>query len=244
MSVKIGITCKRNDKNVENYINTTGEFGGEPILLASLERPISEHLASIPEYLDEIDGLLLPGGGDIDPCRFNELRYHVRGISMVEGVSKSRDALEIQLFQKALEADIPVFGICRGIQVMNVAMDGNLFQDIPSQLPLQFADFPIHKVKVGDSQHDIKIKTGSLLNQIIGERTAKVNSRHHQAVKVISEGFVVTAQSPDGIIEAVEDPSKQFVVGVQYHPERMLETEEFREHRRKLFEAFIKAASE
>ena len=95
-----------------------------------------------------------------------------------------------------------------------------------------------------DAQHYIKIQPDSLLNQLTDESTTEVNSAHHQAVKVIGEGFVVTAQSEDGIIEAIENPSKRFVIGVQYHPERMLKTPEFREHAQKLFEAFINAASQ
>ena len=233
MAPIIGITCKTTEDDMENYINAIETYGAEAHLFASLD-------GVIPKYPATIDGLLLPGGGDIDPCRFNELRHHVREISMIKGVSKSRDTLEIRLCQKALEADIPVFGICRGIQIMSVAMDGNLFQDIPSQL----SDHLPHKVEHGDSQHDIQIQPGSLLNQITCDRTAKVNSRHHQALKVIGEGFTVTAQSKDGIIEAIENKSKQFVLGVQYHPERMIKDPKLKKHGCKLFKAFIKAASQ
>ena len=232
----IGITCKTKTV-IKDYTDAIVAFGGEPRLFVSPGH-------SIPDALPEIDGLLLPGGGDIEPCHYNESRYHVKGISKIRGVSQSRDALELGLCQQALEADIPVFGICRGIQVMSVAMDGSLFQDIPSHLPLQFPDFPIHKIKVGDSEHSIKIEAGSLLSQITCDHVAEVRSRHHQAVKVIGEGFVVTAQSEDGIIEAIENPSKRFVIGVQYHPERMLQASELREHGQKLFEAFIHAVSQ
>ena len=235
MAPIIGITCKTTG-DMGNYINAIKEYGGEPRPFVSLEKSIPEHRAAIAEYLEDIDGLLLPGGGDIDPCHFFEKRH-----SSVSFVSRSRDALEIWLCKDALETDIPVFGICRGIQIMSVAMRGSLYQDIPSQ----FTGHLTHKITVNsdDSWHDIKIQSGSLLNQITGESIAEVNSRHHQALKVIGEKFAVTAQSKDGVIEAIEDQSKRFVLGVQYHPERMLETPEFREHRRKLFEAFIKEAS-
>ena len=122
----IGITCKESEK-VTDYIWAIKQYGGEPRLFVSLRD-------SIPEDLSEIDGLLMPGGGDIDPCHYNEFRYHVNGISKIKGVSKSRDALELQLCQKALEANIPIFGICRGIQIMCVATDGSLYQDIHTQL--------------------------------------------------------------------------------------------------------------
>lgn len=230
----IGITCKESTK-VTEYTNAIEQSGGEPRLFVSLRD-------SIPIDLSKIDGLLIPGGGDIDPCRYNELRYHVKGMSKIKGVSKSRDALEIQLCQKALEADIPIFGICRGIQIMCVATGGSLYQDIHTQLK----NCLLHKDEesINDAQHYIKIQPNSLLNQLADESVPEVNSAHHQAVKVIGEGFVVTAQSADGIIEAIENPSKRFVIGVQYHPERMLKTPELREHGQKLFEAFINAASQ
>ena len=235
MSPIIGITCKEEER-ITDYTDAIKTFGGQPRPFTSLSRD------PMPDDLSEIDGLLMPGGGDIDPCRYNELRYHVKGISKIKGVSKSRDALEIQLCQMALVADIPIFGICRGIQVMNVATGGSLHQDIHTQL----TNCLLHKDEKirTDIQHPIQLQPSSLLNQLTDESTTKVNSAHHQAVKVIGEGFVVTAQSEDGIIEAIENPSKQFVIGVQYHPERMLKEPELRAHGQKLFEAFINAASQ
>ena len=230
----IGITCKERTA-VTDYTSAIEQFGGKPRLFVSLRD-------SIPIDLSETDGLLMPGGGDIEPCRYNEFRYHVNGISKIKGVSKSRDALEIQLCQKALETDIPIFGICRGIQIMCVATGGSLYQDIHTQLK----NCLLHKDEesINDAQHYIKIQSDSLLNQLIGESFTGVYSAHHQAVKVIGEGFVVTAQSEDSIIEAIGNPSKRFVIGVQYHPERMLKAPELREHGQKLFEAFINAASQ
>ena len=230
----IGITCKEKTRGTD-YTSAIEQSGGEPRLFISLRD-------SIPVDLPEIDGLLLPGGGDIDPCRYNELRYHVKGISKIKDVSKSRDALELQLCQKALEADIPIFGICRGIQIMCIATGGSLYQDIHTQLK----NCLLHKDEESkyDARHYIQIQPHSLLNQLTDESVTEVNSSHHQAVKVIGEGFVVTAQSEDGIIEAIEAPSKRFVIGVQYHPERMLKAPELREHGQKLFKAFIKAASQ
>ena len=114
------------------------------------------------------------------------------------------------------------------MQIMNVATGGNLYQDIPSHV---------------GKYHKIQIENNSLLSELVGKNTAVVNSAHHQAVDKIGGEFVDTARSADGIIEAIQDPSKHFALGVQYHPERMLITDEFREHRRKLFQAFIKAAS-
>jgi putative glutamine amidotransferase len=219
---------------MENYTNAIEECGGEPRLFAALEKSIPKHLASIPEYLAEIDGLLLPGGGDIDPCHFFQARHHA-----VKGVSRSRDALEIRLFQEALEADLPIFGICRGIQVMSVAMGGNLYQDVPSQFPQALRH---KKVDEEDSRHEIEIEPGSLLSELTGARVAEVNSAHHQAVNEVGKGFVVTARAKDEIIETIENPSREFVLGVQYHPERMLKDPKLCQHAQKLFEAFINAA--
>lgn len=226
----IGITFS--SKNISgtshNYIHAIEEFGGIPRTL----------YPGVPdsEYAD-IDGLLLTGGGDIHPDNFGQ-EWH----PSLKYVNEARDALEIPLCQEKIEADIPVFGICRGIQVMSVAMHGDLYQDVPSQ----FIDPLPHPAKSveEDSEHEIEIELDSRLSKIVGKSTDAVNSAHHQAVDEIGEGFVVTARSEDDVIEAMENPSKKFVLGVQYHPERMIRTAKFREHRRKLFEAFIEVASE
>ena len=228
MAPIIGITFTYDisDSVPNNYMRAIKEFGGIP---RKLYPDVSQDA-----YAD-INGLLLTGGPDIDPRYYGEEAHETTEIEF------ARDDLELLLFKMCMKKDLPVLGICRGIQVMNVAKGGSLDQDIPSQ----FADHLTHKIveNMDDSWHDIKIQAGSLLNKITQETLAKVNSRHHQALKVIGEGFTVTAQSNDGIIEAIEDRSRQFMLGVQYHPERMIETAEFREHRRKLFEAFIIEAS-
>ena len=230
----IGVTCKA-ETAITDYTDAIAEFGGEPRVLVS--RP-----GRIPEGISEIDGLLLPGGGDLDPRHYDEPRYHVSGISKIKGVSQSRDALELHLCEKALQADIPVFGICRGIQVMSVVTGGSLYQDIHTQ----FANCLLHKDESStrDAQHSIKIQPGSRLSGLTDSYVTEVNSSHHQALKVIGAGFMVTAQSDDGIIEAIEIPSHRFAIGVQYHPERMLKDPELRKHGHKLFEAFIQAASQ
>ena len=211
----------------KNYICAIEEFGGIPRILYPG--------VSDSEFAD-IDGLLLTGGGDIHPDNFDQA-WH----PSLKYVNEARDELELPLCREKIEADLPVFGICRGIQVMSITMGGSLYQDVPSQI----IDPLTHPAKgpKQDSQHEIEIEHGSRLIKIVGKSADEVNSAHHQAVNEIGEGFVVTARSEDGVIEAMEDPSKRFVLGVQYHPERMIQTDEFREHRRKLFEAFIAAAS-
>lgn len=225
----IGITFSSDvgDDPSNNYIHAINQFGGIP---RTLYPGISK------DAYTGIDGLLLTGGGDIHPKYLGE-EWH----PSLKYVSESRDELELPLCRQAIEDDLPVFGICRGVQVMSVAMEGNLYQDIPSEYPRETLP---HQVKRKDAEHEIQIEPSSRLSEIVGKSEAGVNSDHHQAVKDIGEGFVITARcTEDGIIEAIENPSKRFVIGVQYHPERMLETNEFLEHRRKLFDAFIQAAS-
>lgn len=229
MTPIIGITFLSNriSGTSQNYIRAIKEFGGTPL-------PLYPGISK--DAFADIDGFLLTGGGDIHPSNFGEA-YH----PTLKYVDEARDKLEIPLCQKAIEDDLPIFGICRGIQVMNVAMGGNLYQDIPTEYPVEAVP---HQKPNTDEQHEIQIEASSRLSEIIGKRTDEVNSSHHQAVNNIGDGFVVTARcKADSIIEAMENPSKRFVVGVQYHPERMLENPEFLEHRRKLFEAFIQAAS-
>ena len=232
MAPTIGITFSSNIRNnpSNNYIKAIKDFGGIPITLYPG--------VSKDAYAD-LNGLLLTGGPDIDP------RYYGEETHETTDIHPYRDRLELPLFERAIKDDLPVFGICRGIQIMNVAIGSNLYQDIPSQ----FADRLTHKIleNEDDSWHNIVIQQGSLLNEITSNRVVEVNSRHHQAVKVIGDGFTVAAQSKDGIIEAIEDRSKRFVLGVQYHPERMFKepsSKELKEHAARLFEAFIAAASE
>ena len=222
----IGITSPSKDgKRIKNYVNAIERFGGEPHIFAA---PDSSH----------IDGLLLPGGVDIEPSVYSQ-KTHLT----IRRVNRSLDELEIQLFRKALEADVPVFGICRGIQIMSVAMGGSLYLDIEATVPWETLSHTRRCVNF-DSQHEIEITDGSLLHGLIGKSVSTVNSSHHQAVDTVGKELVVTARSTaDGIIEAIEHPDKRFMLGVQYHPERMLNKPEMHEHAVKLFEAFIEAAS-
>ena len=229
MAPKIGIPVvdETAKGNFDNYKNAIKEHGGEVRFLV-------RDANSNEDFILEINGLLLPGGGDIHPANFNQ-EWHPK----IKYVDEDRDDLELTLFEQAYNKDIPIFGICRGIQIMSVAMGGDLYQDIDSVYPSQALTHPAENKK--DSKHNIEIVPGSKLGSIIGEKVVEVNSAHHQAVNEIGDGFVVTARSSDGIIEAIENPSKDFVLGVQYHPERMIGSPEFKEHRRKLFEGFIQA---
>lgn len=230
MKPKIGIPVVDRDgnHNFENYSNAIEEHGGEVELLIRGN-------GTAKEFVSQIDGLLLPGGGDIHPDYFNQ-EWHPK----IKYVNEDRDELEISIFEEAFKENIAVLGICRGIQVMSVAMGGSLYQDIETVYPQEALTHP--SISGKDSRHDIEIEPESVLGKIIGESLEEVNSAHHQAVDEIGEGFIVTARSEDGIVEGMENPTKSFMVGVQYHPERMTQSEKFREHRRKLFDAFLSAA--
>ena len=216
-----------------DYEEAVRRAGGEPLVLdASVHKPV--------DAIGQIAGLLLPGGGDVLPSMYGEQTH-----STFSAVEDGRDEYEIELVRRALAADLPVLAICRGIQLLNVARGGTLIQDIASQV----AGALEHKLEVPPHQsfelaHEVWMEKDSLLATLMREPLAgtdncDVNSRHHQAVKTLGEGFVTTATAPDGVIEAIEDPSRRFCLGVQWHPENFYRTGEFRP----LFEAFVRACS-
>jgi putative glutamine amidotransferase len=224
----IGITACR---KIEDYRQSILHAGGEVRVL--------EPSASVEEALAGIDGLLLTGGEDVDPARYGQPTH-----ASVTDVDPARDEHEIGLIAAARARDLPIFAICRGIQVLNVACGGTLVQDIPSQIEnaLDHAlTVPPHRAF--DYAHDVWIEDDSLLARLMQERlgdsdSVAVNSRHHQAIRQVAPGFRVVATAPDGIIEAIEDPASGFCLGVQWHPENFWRTGEFRP----LFEGFLEAA--
>jgi gamma-glutamyl-gamma-aminobutyrate hydrolase PuuD len=225
----IGITSCR---KIEDYRQAVLHVGGDVRLL--------ESSMVIAEALDGIDGLLLTGGEDVDPALYGESRH-----PSVVDVEPQRDEFEIGLVREARARQLPIFAICRGIQVLNVAGGGTLIQDIPAQVPEAIE----HRLAVPPHQsfdlaHEIWIDKDTLLARLMNDRlngadTCDVNSRHHQALKTVAPGFRVSATAPDGVVEAVEDPSAAFCLGVQWHPENFWRTGEFRP----LFEGFVEAAT-
>jgi putative glutamine amidotransferase len=208
----------------------------ESIRRAGGEVHILDYTRDAPEeVVRSVDGILLAGGGDVLPSLYGEAPHPT-----FDAAEAGRDAYELELVARATEADLPLLAICRGIQVLNVARGGTLVQHIPEQL----RDSLNHTLREPPYAiaHDVWIAEGSRLETVMRDRlegdTLPVNSRHHQAVKDVGAGLVVSATAPDGVIEAVEDPSRKFCLGVQWHPENFYRTGEFRE----LFEAFIGAA--
>jgi putative glutamine amidotransferase len=223
----IGITSCR---KIEDYRQAILHVGGEPRILDP-SMPLQDALAGI-------DGLLLTGGDDVTPSRYGEPAH-----SATVEAETGRDEFEIALIAAARARELPIFAICRGVQVLNVACGGTLVQDIPSQLPGALPhSLPCPPNQAYTFAHEVWIEKDSLLAALMRERltddTCEVNSRHHQAVKDVAKGFRVSATAPDGVIEAIEDPAALFCLGVQWHPENFFRTGEFRP----LFEGFIEAA--
>ena len=174
------------------------------------------------------DGLLLPGGGDMDPKFYGQARIPACGEPNL-----LRDAAEPLLLRAFLAADKPVLGICRGIQIMNAVLGGDLYQDIK---PFEHLPHNGHWAKV----HTVTVRRGTLLSRILGQDTVLVNSQHHQAVDRVAPGFTLAALSEDGIVEAIEKPDARFCLGVQWHPEWLSDADPAMQG---LFDAFVNACS-
>ncbi|CAN5529071.1 gamma-glutamyl-gamma-aminobutyrate hydrolase family protein [soil metagenome] len=195
------------------YTEAIEAAGGIPIV-------IPPQAGNIEQLLDLVDGLLLSGGGDINPERYGDTDVHEKTCGIHEG----RDELELELARKAIERDIPTLCICRGIQILNVALGGTLYQDVAGQFSTEIShrqqDHGIPKEEPG---HDVAVAKGSLLADTYGAGSVQVNSFHHQSLRAVASDLIVSATAPDGAIEGVEHRSKSWVLGVQWHPEMMFQ---------------------
>jgi len=213
-----------------DYVKGVSEAGGVPVILSP-----SLSLRAAEALLDGLDGLLLSGGPDLDPGYYGEGPIPELGTTIPEW-----DALEIALLRLALEQGMPIFGICRGMQILNVALGGTLYQDVPSQLG---ADVFNHWQTTPKCQvtHEVEVLDDSYLAKITDRQTVEVNSYHHQGIKGLADVLTVAARCADGVIEALESRyfSDRWIVGVQWHPEGMRDTES---GHRNLFEAHVCAA--
>jgi len=226
----IGIAACR---KLEDYRQSIMHVGGDVHILDVPMKPA--------EVAEQIDGLLLTGGGDLAPARYGEAPHPT-----VVDVDPIRDEFEMGLIAEARKRKLPIFAICRGVQLLNVAYGGTLVQDIPTQIKGALE----HRLPVPPHQsyalaHEVWLDEDTLLARLMRERLSdadacEVNSRHHQAIKQVASGLAVSATAPDGVIEAVEDASARFCVGVQWHPENFWRTGEFRP----LFEGFVDAAAQ
>jgi len=212
----------------EELVRAILAAGGRPYLL-----PSALGLEDIPEVLSEFDGLFISGGGDIHPDFFGGEMHQ-----SLSGIDRERDEFELALCWQAVAMDKPLLGICRGQQVLNVAMGGNLVEDIPSMLPSAGKHQWWPNYQRGRLSHSVKMEKDSLLAEVMSGTEFEVNSLHHQSVRRLGEGLKVTATAPDGVIEALEMPGKRFVVSVQWHPEWLPDLAPMRQ----IFKAFVDAS--
>ncbi|KXL51841.1 putative glutamine amidotransferasec [Anaerotignum neopropionicum] len=205
----------------QDYAAAISAVGGYPVMLFGQ--------GEIPLFLD---GIVLSGGGDIDPLLFHEEPLRESG-----EISPRRDQFELSLCQAAIQKNIPLLGICRGMQVINIALGGTIYQDIGVQTKSTLK----HRQQAPRdyATHSIMIEENTLLSHLWGKEKAAVNSFHHQGVALLGEGLRYSAKSQDGLIEAIEHTEKPFIFGVQWHPEAMKTGEQGR-----IFAAFVQAAAE
>jgi len=184
------------------YVDSIERAGGRAVVIPPAEDGVEETLAAL-------DGIVFSGGADVDPAH-----YGAEAHPETDTPQARRDAGEMALLRAALERDMPTLAICRGFQLLNVARGGDLVQHLPEQVGND-----VHKQVPGEfAVHPVEVKEGSRLGAIVGS-TPEVTSHHHQALGRVGEGLVETAWAADGTLEGVEDPSRRFVVGVQWHPE-------------------------
>jgi putative glutamine amidotransferase len=213
----------------QTYVQAAELGGGAPVL-------IPPHLeeAKLRAIFEHLDGLILSGGGDILPAWFGE-----EDSGLLWSVDERRDRAELALARWALAEKLPLLAICRGIQVLNVAAGGTLVQDIPTQVPNALTHSTVAGHPVTTIAHTVEVAAGSRLAALVGAGELGVNSAHHQAVKAVGAGLAVTARAPDGIIEGLESPTHPFCLGVQWHPEAMVDSHPVM---RRLFEGLAESA--
>jgi putative glutamine amidotransferase len=213
-------------RQMSDYLESVRRAGASPLELTLADQPA--------DIVAKVDGLLLTGGGDVDPALYGATPH-----ATYSAAEPGRDAFEIAIVRAALDAGLPVFAICRGMQLMNVALGGDLVQDIPTEVN-GAAHHDVREPRYALA-HEVWATQGSRFSTLMREKlvdgeSCQVNSRHHQAVKHVGTGLEVVATAPDGVIEAVERPGA-FCLGVQWHPENFWRTGEFRP----LFEGFVDA---
>lgn len=215
----IGIPCQADFRagskrplygNNRTYVHAVEHAGGLPVLL-----PMLDDLSGLRELLPRLDGILFSGGIDLQPSLYGQ-RPHP-----AEDEPDTRlDEFELAIASWALEEDIPVLGVCRGMQVFNILLGGTLYQDIADQYPGALnhcrRDLPRNELT-----HAVAIEPGSLVERIMGQRQISINSLHHQGLRDIGKGIVISGRAPDGLPELMEMPEKRFVVGIQGHPEEL-----------------------
>lgn len=233
MAPLIGITASMEEERkimvTRHYSDWLLQKGAIPVIIPHLTDN-----EKILAYTNLLDGLLLSGGGDIDPTYFQQETHPKLG-----NITPERDLLEIVLVQEMLKQNKPILAICRGCQILNVAAGGDMYQDLSAQFERQ-EKLVQHQQKAPrwHATHTVNIEENSKLYAILGVNQCKTNSFHHQAIKNPAPSFKITARSMDGVIEAIESETHTFAVGVQWHPECM---ELDNQTSKKLFSSFVKS---
>jgi putative glutamine amidotransferase len=196
----------------QRYYHAAAMAGAAPVLI-----PLLDEVETLRAIYERMDGILIPGGVDVDPGVFGETPHERLG-----RIDPARDRVEIQLVKWAVEDGKPVLGLCRGLQVINVALGGTLYQDLDAEYPnaIKHDYFPTYGFSRNHLAHEVAVQAGSRMRHALTGASVPVNSMHHQGIKVLASALVASATAPDGLIEAVESPNAdRFIVGVQWHPE-------------------------
>lgn len=230
----IGITASMEMSGTEykahkDYIKAIIQTGGIPLIL-----PYLTDEEDIKEIVGRIDGLYATGGYDIDPTLFNEEPHLNLGTIVPE-----RDEFEVILMKQMLKVNKPILAVCRGCQILNIAVGGDMYQDIYKQIDRPLIQHQ-QNAPAGHGSHFVQVEKSSLLYRLAEKEQIKVNSRHHQANRHVPEPFLISGRSSDGIIEAIESKEHDFVLGLQWHPENML-VDQNDETALKIFTGFITA---
>lgn len=230
MNPVIGLTVSVQDDGsvslLEAYSRAIAECGGIPILI-----PYVKNTDIYDDIIRKCDGIFVTGGADIDPRRYGDDKKNTCG-----QIQSLRDEMEFNILGEALCNNMPILAVCRGVQLLNVYLGGTLYQDIPTEKPSLINH--VQKEDRFEPSHSVRVVEGSPLFKLVGENKMVANSFHHQAIKDLAEELEIMAYADDGIIEAVHLPTKAYVRGYQWHPERLFDTEE---NNRKIFLDFINA---
>ncbi len=218
----------------DSYLHCLALAGALPVVV-----PLKLSPVALRGLFDRLDGILLAGGGDVDPVFYGEKPLN----DTVREINPLRDSAEIRVARWAAAEDVPLLGICRGHQVTNVALGGDLVMDIPTQLPEALRHTTPADLPLNHPAHPVAIAPGTRLAAILQTDSVITNSRHHQAVRHLGDGLVAAAHSPDGIVEALEKPEARFFLTVQWHPENLCRASSETTDMTPLFRAFVEAAA-
>ena len=215
---------------IEAYTQAVSLAGGCPVVI-----PLGLPVGQLKDILKRLDGILFTGGGDVHPALYGSQTH-----PKVANVDEDRDRVEIELFREAVSKRLPILGICRGLQVINIALGGTLYEDLLDQRPNTSTHDFFNGYPRDYLAHSVQVNPDSQLSRILGATALEVNSLHHQGIRELANGLDATAHAPDGVVEAIELKGYSFCLAVQWHPEWL----HSQLHMRALFQAFVQAATQ